>query len=462
MSDPDLDVATSNQLVARSEIAPPLSGNQPRTRGLGLRTHTEGDVTLPFAGQPGHGRAASLRRQPARIVDGRIEGGYSNTFELICPACGDDPDLDYFQVSPRLQWLRGPRTLQAALAAYEKHLGLRPRPDVASRGSSGAGAGAGAPKTAMTQAFTQETLGGYRHEALLYSGMAEFLAGTTSLIRRAVNAGDPILVMVNSSKTAMLRKGLGAEAGQVSFADMAEVGGNPGRIISAWRAFVQAHAGASQLYGIGEPVDPGRSPAELAECQLHEALLNVAFDVSTPFWLLCPYDLEALAADVIDGAYRTHPFVVPGRNGKARSSFRPINLADPFARRLPPRPAGSAYLAIQPGGLGKVRTFVADLAQRAGLDLQSATAIVQAVSEIASNSLHYGGGGGELHAWIDDQSLVCEVSDHGHITSPLAGRLPPTPDTAHGAGLWLANQLCDLVQIYSSPGRTAIRLHQNL
>ena len=411
---------------------------------------------MPFAGQRGHGREASLRRQPVPIVDGRKEGGYSNTFELICPACGDDPDLDYSQVPPRLQWLRGPRTLQAALAAYEKHLGLRPRPDEFSRGSSGAA------KTGMTHAFTQEALGGYRHEALLYSGKAEFLTGTTSFIRRAVNADDPILVMVNSSKIGMLRNRLGAAAGQVSFADMAEVGGNPGRIISAWRAFVQAHAGASQLYGIGEPVDPGRSPAELAECQLHEALLNVAFDVSTPFWLLCPYDLEALAADVIDEAHRTHPFVVPGRNGKARSSFRPINLADPFDRPLPPRPAGSAYQAIQPGGLGKVRTFVADLAQRAGLDLPSATAIVQAVSEIASNSLRYGGGEGELHAWTDDRSLVCEVSDHGHITSPLAGRLPPSPDTAPGVGLWLANQLCDLVQIYSSPGRTAIRLHQNL
>ena len=457
MSDPDLDVATSKQPAARFEVAPPPSGGQPRAHDRGPSTRTEGDVTLPFAGQPGHGRAASLRRQPVRIVDGRIEGGSRNAFELICPACGDDPDLEYSQLSPRLQWLRGPRTLQAALAAYEKHLGLRPRPDEASRGNSGAGAA----ETGMTQAFTEETLGGYRHEALLYSGLAEFLTGTTSFIRRAVNAGDPILVVVNSSKIGMLRNGLGAEAGQVSFADMAEVGRNPGRLISAWRAFVQAHAGAPQLYGIGEPVDPGRSPAELAECQLHEALLNVAFDVSTPFWLLCPYDLEALAADVIDEAYRTHPFVVPGRDRKARCSFRPINLADPFARRLPPRPAGSAYLAIQPGGLGKVRTFVADQAQRSGLDLHSATAIVQAVSEIASNSLRYGGGG-QLHAWTDDRSLVCEVADHGHITSPLAGRLPPTIDTAPGAGLWLANQLCDLVQIYSSPGRTAIRLHQNL
>ena len=387
-----------------------------------------------------------------------MEGGYSNTFELICPACGDHPDLDYSQVSPRLQWLRGPRTLQAALAAYEKHLGLRPRPDEARRGSSGAGAA----KTGITRSFTEETTGGYRHEALLYVGMAEFLAGTTSFIRRAVRADAPILVVVSGSKIRMLRSELGAEAGKVSFADMAEVGSNPGRIISAWRAFVQAHAGASQLYGIGEPVDPGRSPAELAECQLHEALLNVAFDVSTPFWVLCPYDLEALAADVIDEAHRTHPFVAAGQDRKARSSFRPINLADPFDRPRPPRPADSAYLAVQPGTLGKVRTFVAGLAQRAGLDLRSATAIVQAVSEIVSNSLRYGGGEGELHAWTDDQSLVCEVADRGHITSPLAGRLPPTPGTTPGAGLWLANQLCDLVQIYSSPGRTAVRLHQNL
>jgi len=311
-------------------------------------------------------------------------------------------------------------------------------------------------------AFGGNAGGGYRHEALLYGGVAGFLAGTMSLIRRAVDAGDPILVVVSRPKIGLLREQLGAAAGRVSFADMAEAGGNPGRIIAVWRAFVQGHAGAVRLYGVGEPVDPGRSPAELAECQLHEGLLNVAFDASTPFWLLCPYDREALAAEVIDAAYRAHPFVAGGPDRPAHGSFRPVNLADPFARPLPPRPADSAYLVIQPGTLGKVRAFVAGLAQRAGLDQPSATAMVQAVNEIATNSLQHGGGQGELHTWTDSRSLVCEISDHGHITSPLAGRLPPAPDTAHGAGLWLANQLCDLVQIYSSPGRTAIRLHQNL
>jgi hypothetical protein len=56
-------------------------------------------------------------------VDGRFEGGYTGMYELICPSCGDHPHLDYSQVTPRLQWLRGPRRLEAALDAYHKHLG---------------------------------------------------------------------------------------------------------------------------------------------------------------------------------------------------------------------------------------------------------------------------------------------------------------------------------------------------
>ena len=57
-------------------------------------------------------------------MDGRFEGGYTDAFELICPSCGDHPYLDYSEIPSRLQWLRGPRTLETALAAYDKHLGV--------------------------------------------------------------------------------------------------------------------------------------------------------------------------------------------------------------------------------------------------------------------------------------------------------------------------------------------------
>jgi anti-sigma regulatory factor (Ser/Thr protein kinase) len=243
---------------------------------------------------------------------------------------------------------------------------------------------------------------------------------------------------------------------------MASVGGNPARIIAKWRAFVQDHAGAARLWGIGEPIYPGRSPTELAECQLHEALLNVAFDVATAFWLLCPYDLEALTADVIDEAHRTHPFVVRGEERRACGSFRPVDLADPFDRPAPPRPAGAGHMSFQAGDLARVREFVAARAEQAGLGQEAAEAMVLAVNEVATNSLRYGGGRGELRAWTEGRSLVFEVSDQGHITSPLVGRLRPAPDARGGAGLWLANQLCDLVQIYSSARGTAVRVGQNI
>ena len=81
-------------------------------------------MTPPPAGQPGHGSEAVLRSQPVRLVDGRVEGGYTDMYELICPSCGDRPDWDYSEISPRLQSLRGPYRLEAALALFHKHQGI--------------------------------------------------------------------------------------------------------------------------------------------------------------------------------------------------------------------------------------------------------------------------------------------------------------------------------------------------
>jgi anti-sigma regulatory factor (Ser/Thr protein kinase) len=118
-------------------------------------------------------------------------------------------------------------------------------------------------------------------------------------------------------------------------------------------------------------------------------------------------------------------------------------------------------LFFESGSLRQVRAFVAEQAERTGLDAESADAMVLAVSEIASNSIRHGGGQGEVRAWTDHRSLVCEVSDRGHITAPLVGRERPAPDAGRGAGLWMANQLCDLVQVYSSPHGTTIRVRRS-
>jgi hypothetical protein len=76
-------------------------------------------------GEPGHGgRSACLRLRPARVVDGLTQGGWTDKWEIICPACGDDVNLDYVTVSPFLQRIRGPYRSEAeGLAALRRHRG---------------------------------------------------------------------------------------------------------------------------------------------------------------------------------------------------------------------------------------------------------------------------------------------------------------------------------------------------
>ena len=78
--------------------------------------------------QPGDGWTVVLRRQPARIVQGRPEGGYTDLFEIICCDCGDHPGLDYSAVSPVLQQVRGPYPIADGITAYVMHAGLHRQP----------------------------------------------------------------------------------------------------------------------------------------------------------------------------------------------------------------------------------------------------------------------------------------------------------------------------------------------
>jgi hypothetical protein len=77
--------------------------------------------------QPRSDWATVLRCQPGRVVTGRPECGCTGAYEIVCRVCGDDPALDYRDVSPRLQLVRGPYQLMAGVAAYLKHMGLHER-----------------------------------------------------------------------------------------------------------------------------------------------------------------------------------------------------------------------------------------------------------------------------------------------------------------------------------------------
>jgi anti-sigma regulatory factor (Ser/Thr protein kinase) len=304
----------------------------------------------------------------------------------------------------------------------------------------------------------------FRHEAFLYAGETEFLDGTLEFIRGGLEADEPTLVVVDADKIERLRAGLDVDANRVHFADMKAVGENPARIIPAWRAFVDEHRGTSRrLRGIGEPISSRLDPEELVEAQHHESLLNLAFDDAPTWWLLCPYDTQALPADVIAESRRSHPFVWCDGGRRQSDTFRDLeSMASPLAAPLPEPEAPSRTFSFEGlSSLPLVRQFVADIAADAGLDTMSTVEFVAAVHEVAANSVEHGGGRGLLRAWDHGDAVLCEVRDRGYLDQPLAGRESPALDAEGGRGLWLANQFCDLVQIRSSETGSVVRLRKS-
>ncbi|MDQ2942252.1 MAG: sensor histidine kinase [Candidatus Dormibacteraeota bacterium] len=301
----------------------------------------------------------------------------------------------------------------------------------------------------------------FRHEALLYAGWAEFVAGTVPFIRDGIKAGEPVLVVESVDKIEMLRVALGGDADAVLFADMADAGANPARIIPAWHDFVSRHGVAGRrLRGIGEPIWKGRSPEELIECQRHESLLNVAFGHGQPWWLMCPYDTEKLDGAVIDEARRSHEFVTERSTVQRSDMFRGLEASGaPFDVPLPEPGTAVGQMSFGPDGLVTARSLVSRRALAAGLGAARSAELVTALNEVATNSIRHGGGSGILRVWQEQSAVVCEVRDKGRFDKPLADRERPSAHISAPRGLWLANQLCDLVQIRTMPEGTVVRLH---
>jgi len=257
----------------------------------------------------------------------------------------------------------------------------------------------------------------------------------------------------------LLRDALGDDGAAVSFLDMAEIGANPARIIGVWAAALEQHTSAGQrLRGIGEPAFHGRRDLEFVECQLHEQLLNHAFDGGPAWRLLCPYDEVKLPRAVVRAALHTHPIQTTVADRLAIDSYARDGHVEAFAAPLP-KPTDTVLRGeYGPSDVPATRRTVAQYARRCGLSPVQVEVLELAASELATNSIRYGGGSGTLAMWVEPDAVVVEFTDAGHLADPLTGRLMPPLDSPGGRGLYLVHQLCDLVQVRSSPRGTTVRV----
>jgi anti-sigma regulatory factor (Ser/Thr protein kinase) len=300
----------------------------------------------------------------------------------------------------------------------------------------------------------------FRHDAFLYLNDRHFAAGLGAFIREGLANHEPVLVVVDAPKIDLLRVELDGEAERVGFADMRSVGRNPALILPAWQEFLSEWPDDTAIRGVGEPIWPGQTGPELVESQYHESLLNLAFGDTRGFQLLCPYDAGELEPSVLAQAERNHPRLTDGRTDTTSDRYCGLEAVDAmFGSPLPDPPLGALWFSVHGSSLADLRTIVVQHATQAGLGAARTAELVLAVNEVVTNSLGHAGGEGTLLIWREPDRLVCEVRDRGRISSPLVGRHKPSVDGENGRGLWVANQLCDLVQIRSSSAGSAVRLH---
>ena len=308
----------------------------------------------------------------------------------------------------------------------------------------------------------RERVDGFRHEALMYAGSDDILEQASRFIEDGIDAGEPTFVVIDAPMIGRLGARFGPQA-LLTFADMTVLGANPSRIIPAWQTFVDDHGEGSPLRGIGQPVWAARTEQELVECERHESLLNLAFSGSANMWLMCPYDVESLDDATIRGAERTHPSIAGHLRRSRSEAFEGVGAAGaPFDTPLPEAFPSAPAMSFDAETLSSVRPWLAGHATALGLSCDRVDDLVLAVSEISVNSVRHGGGRGVVRIWPGDDAVVCEVADAGSVTDPLAGRKRPTTDQEDGFGLWLANQLCDLVQIRTFVDGSVVRLHLRL
>lgn len=294
---------------------------------------------------------------------------------------------------------------------------------------------------------------------LHYRGDEHFARVVGGFIREGLEREESVAVAESPRMIAVLRDTLGTDADDVAFVDLPEfAGSNPARIIAFWHRFLARETAAARpIRGVGQPAWPGRREAELSEVRIHEFLVNRIFDGGPAWRLLCPYDADGLPGEVLDASLRTHPVELTADGRVPTDGYRDAATLEAFAAPLGPVPSAADLLEFAVDQISDVRQAVRQAAGAFDLDPLRVEDLVVASSEIATNSAVHADGG-SMRAWRDADGLQLQFTDAGHMREPLVGRRIPDATVVGGRGVYLANQLVDLVQIRSSSAGTTVRL----
>ncbi|MBM2619397.1 ATP-binding protein [Actinoplanes sp. LDG1-06] len=245
---------------------------------------------------------------------------------------------------------------------------------------------------------------------------------------------------------------------EVLRADRPDIHTRPAAALAAYRRLRRTAGTAVTI--VAEPETGGTLSAwrRATRCETAVDLALAGSDVD----IVCAYPATTphqLLADLV----RAHPALLTPLGRRPNPDH-----ADPadMLRRLAPRspraaPPHPPALHITDGGtLENLLAIRRDLAARlAGLPALVRTDFVAAVNEIATNGYLHGAPPLEISLWITGDTIECRVTDHGPgVSDPTLGYRPsPASGRRAGAGLWLARQLCDDIDLWRAGDAFTVR-----
>jgi hypothetical protein len=154
------------------------------------------------------------------------------------------------------------------------------------------------------------------HRVLLYETDEEFLNVAGPFLAAGIERSEASLAVTSRANIDLLRDHLGADAGEVEFADATTWYRSPSAALEAYKDFANAKLadGASWVRVLGEP-GPAWSGGTVSEIRLwtrYESLVNLVF-AAWPVTLLCAYDERSVEPEIASHARVTHPHTIgPG------------------------------------------------------------------------------------------------------------------------------------------------------
>ncbi len=304
----------------------------------------------------------------------------------------------------------------------------------------------------MAEATVLELESAFVHQACIYDSGEEFLAMAIPFVRAGLVLDEPVLVATTAANLQLLGDALSADADQIDFAETAYFGRRPPQRVAAFHRYWQRHATSYHRHVriLAEPVWAGRSDRQVRAWQRMESALNVVL-LGTNIWMICPYDARTVDQAILRAARQTHPSRVDGRQIRPSGEFvDPVAFARACdATPLPNPPADTPLFPVTSvADLAGVRRFVSTRAAAHGLSGERVKLLVYAASEVAGYLLEQDSERLKISLWMSVGQIVCQITAHaGQAGDAFAGLRPPALEYQPGDGLWLAQQVCELLEV---------------